>query len=154
MAPSLQHILHKHLSRGTDIWLDISKRFQQLTKTISHRQEVYSTTSAARHRGRVLIYCVCAVCCCNKSFFFWSWQTAKGFRVRMRDTENLSERRAVGAASVMHSYFTPIQWDVVVASSILGDPYCFAWAPQQEWAEWRASLSNYTMGKIAQITSF
>lgn len=143
-------ISSQHSSRGRDIWSVIPKSFQHLTKTIRHRWGGYATASAARHRGRVLIYCVYAICCCCKSVCFWSRQTGKDFGERMRDTEDFSERRAVGAASVMRSYFTPIQQDVVVASSILGDPSIqptFAWVPQQERAEWRASLSDYTHGR-------
>ncbi len=44
----------------------------------------------------------------------------------MRDTEDFLERKAVGAALVMQSYFTPVQRGAVVAISILGEPYCFA----------------------------
>lgn len=43
----------------------------------------------------------------------------------MHERQGFSERRAVGDAFVMLSYFTPIQRGAVVASGILGDPYCF-----------------------------
>lgn len=74
--------------------------------------------------GRVLNYCMCTVCCCCKSVILWRWQPAKGFRVHMRDTGFFREK-GCGWCLCNAVIF-------VVASSTLGDLYCFAWAPQKE----------------------
>lgn len=69
--------------------------------------------------GRVLNYCMCAACLLLQICYLVNLTARK-------KAEDIVERRALGAASLMPVIFHPGKAGCSVASSILGDPYCFA----------------------------
>lgn len=70
------------------------------------------------------------------------------------ERQDFSEGRAVGDAFVMLSYFTPIQQGAVIASGILGDPYCFRLSSKDRVHGEVPCLIKLQGGKKEQITSF
>lgn len=153
----------EHQSCGWDIWSDIPERFQHLSKTIRHRGGALVTASAAKRCDRFFFFLMIV----RVPFAVVANQLSRGADSLQKRLQSACERhsgflfllffpeRMLWVLPRLSSHtLLPYSGGAVVASSILRDPYCFAWDPQKEWAAWRAALSNYTTGEITQMTSF